>query len=105
MDKTTFQGRLLHVLPGRAKPGQEGAVAGSGVVDGKVLGKRDEGRGEVKSKVDAKRKQESTKGVNWASLYMNVSFFLLLHGLFLTDPILERRCCRLCCRPDGYVQI
>ncbi|OXG90689.1 multiple RNA-binding domain-containing protein 1 [Cryptococcus neoformans A2-102-5] len=71
LDKTTFQGRLLHVLPGRAKPGQEGAVAGSGVVDGKVLGKRDEGRGEVKSKVDAKRKQESTKGVNWASLYMN----------------------------------
>lgn len=59
------------------------------MVDGKVLGKRDEGRGEVKSKVDAKRKQESAKGVNWASLYMNVSVLLLLHKLFLTDLILE----------------
>ncbi|WVQ97046.1 hypothetical protein IAU59_004156 [Kwoniella sp. CBS 9459] len=69
LDKTTFQGRLLHVLPGRAKPGQEVDV--SGVVDGKVLGKAAEGRGEVKKGVDAKRKDESSKGVNWATLYMN----------------------------------
>lgn len=83
LDKTTFQGRLLHVLPGRVKPGQEGAVGGSGVVDSKVLGKRDQGKGEVKSKVDERRKQESAKGVNWASLYMNVSLFMLLYRLFL----------------------
>ncbi|WVF70675.1 hypothetical protein IAT40_005468 [Kwoniella sp. CBS 6097] len=69
LDKTTFQGRLLHVLPGRAKPGQEVDV--SGVVDGKVLGKAVEGRGEVKKGVDVKRKEESAKGVNWATLYMN----------------------------------
>nr|XP_031859355.1 multiple RNA-binding domain-containing protein 1 [Kwoniella shandongensis]KAA5526427.1 multiple RNA-binding domain-containing protein 1 [Kwoniella shandongensis] len=70
LDKTTFQGRLLHVLPGRAKPGQDGAGV-QGIVDGKVLGKADEGRGEVKKGVDAKRKEESARGVNWASLYMN----------------------------------
>ncbi|KAK8865652.1 multiple RNA-binding domain-containing protein 1 [Kwoniella newhampshirensis] len=70
LDKTTFQGRLLHVLPGRAKPGQDGAGV-QGIVDGKVLGKAAETRGEVKIGVDAKRKEESSRGVNWASLYMN----------------------------------
>jgi multiple RNA-binding domain-containing protein 1 len=71
LDKTAYQGRLLHVLPGRAKPGQERNVAG--VVDGKVLGKATEGRGDVKKGVDDKRKEQSAKGVNWASMYMNVS--------------------------------
>lgn len=71
LDKTTFQGRLLHVLPGRARPGQEKAAGTEGVTDGKVLGKAAEKRGEVKEKVDEKRKADSAKGVNWASLYMN----------------------------------
>lgn len=53
------------------------------MVDSKVLGKRDQGKGEVKSKVDERRKQESAKGVNWASLYMNVSMFMLLWRIFL----------------------
>ncbi|ORY24677.1 hypothetical protein BCR39DRAFT_317288 [Naematelia encephala] len=70
LDKTTFQGRLLHVLPGRAKPGQENSGV-QGVVDGKVLGKVAESRGEVKGKVDARRKDEGSKGVNWATMYMN----------------------------------
>nr|XP_018264963.1 multiple RNA-binding domain-containing protein 1 [Kwoniella dejecticola CBS 10117]OBR87121.1 multiple RNA-binding domain-containing protein 1 [Kwoniella dejecticola CBS 10117] len=69
LDKTTFQGRLLHVLPGRPKPGQ--AVAGASTVDGKVLGKANEAKGEVKRGVDERRKEESRKGVNWATLYMN----------------------------------
>ncbi|WVQ85516.1 multiple RNA-binding domain-containing protein 1 [Cryptococcus sp. DSM 104549] len=69
LDKTTFQGRLLHVLPGRAKPGQEVQVGGVG--EGKVLGKKDLERGEVKKGVDAKRKEESARGVNWATMYMN----------------------------------
>lgn len=71
LDKTTFQGRLLHVLPGRAKPGQE--VNMDGVLDGKVLGKVNTGKGEVKKGIEAKRKEESARGVNWATLYMNVS--------------------------------
>ncbi|WRT65936.1 uncharacterized protein IL334_002887 [Kwoniella shivajii] len=69
LDKTTFQGRLLHVLPGRSKPGQTTNVAG--VVDGKVLGKATEGKGEVKKGVEERRKEEGRKGVNWATLYMN----------------------------------
>ncbi|KAK6907587.1 multiple RNA-binding domain-containing protein 1 [Kwoniella mangroviensis CBS 8507] len=71
LDKTTFQGRLLHVLPGRPKPGQTIAANGGGVVDGKVLGKIDEQKGQVKKNVDEKRKEDSRKGLNWATLYMN----------------------------------
>lgn len=72
LDKTTFQGRLLHVLPGRARPGQESTTDTKGITDGKVLGKATETRGEVKNKVDEKRKADTAKGVNWATLYMNV---------------------------------
>lgn len=79
LDKKTFMGRLLHVLPGRAKPGasadsgvagvESGTGAGAGVVDGKVLGKVD--KRNIKAEVDARRRNESNKGLNWATLYMN----------------------------------
>lgn len=75
LDKKTFMGRLLHVLPGRAKPGAEGGSGvasienGAGVVDGKVLGKVD--KRNIKAEVDKRRKDESSKGLNWATLYMN----------------------------------
>ncbi|GMK60095.1 hypothetical protein CspeluHIS016_0903120 [Cutaneotrichosporon spelunceum] len=72
LDKMTFKGRLLHVLPGRARPGQETVVAaGKGTTDGKVLGKAAEARGDVKARQDEKRTQASAKGLNWATLYMN----------------------------------
>lgn len=71
LDKTTFQGRLLHVLPGRARPGQENVSGVAGIIDGKVLGKATEARGEVKQRQDEKRKADSARGVNWATLYMN----------------------------------
>jgi multiple RNA-binding domain-containing protein 1 len=74
LDRTIFLGRLLHVLPGRAKPGQEGLVAGEVMKDG-VLGKIKEAKGEVKKGVDAKRREESVRGVNWATMYMNVRWF------------------------------
>jgi multiple RNA-binding domain-containing protein 1 len=79
LDKKTFQGRLLHVLPGRArlgeqKEGKTGSKAeGVGEVKGEVLGKSKDGRDVVKGKKDEKRKETTTRGVNWASLYMNVS--------------------------------
>lgn len=77
LDKMTFKGRLLHVLPGRARPGQEAAIAAAdAVTGGKVLGKAAEQRGEVKSRQEDKRVQASAKGLNWATLYMNVSFHL-----------------------------
>ena len=72
LDKTTFQGRLLHVLPGRARPGPERTGAEK-IIGGDVLGKTKEGRAEVKGKIDAKRTEQSAKGVNWATMYMNVS--------------------------------
>lgn len=72
LDKKAFQGRLLHVLPGRARPGQETSGV-AGIVDGEVLGKAKEAKGEVKKNVDAKRKEDSARGVNWATLYMDVS--------------------------------
>ena len=60
MDKTSFQGRLLHILP---------------AVDRK--GKREEGEGDAKKKSlkqerDNKRKATAGKEFNWAMLYMNV---------------------------------
>ncbi|BEI87118.1 hypothetical protein CcaverHIS002_0704640 [Cutaneotrichosporon cavernicola] len=72
LDKMTFKGRLLHVLPGRARPGQETvAAAGKGTTDGKVLGKAAEARGDVKARQDDKRTEATAKGLNWATLYMN----------------------------------
>ncbi|KAI9634522.1 multiple RNA-binding domain-containing protein 1 [Dioszegia hungarica] len=77
LDKKTFQGRLLHVLPGRARPGDsEGGKEGKGpqgLGEGKgdVLGKTKEGRDVVKGKKDEKRKETNARGVNWAALYMN----------------------------------
>jgi multiple RNA-binding domain-containing protein 1 len=73
LDKTTFQGRLLHVLPGRARPGQEVKAQGVGEVQGGVLGKVKQGHSDVLNKSDAKKKADNAKGVNWATLYMNVS--------------------------------
>lgn len=86
LDKKTFQGRLLHILPGRAKPGQEARpmINGEGgeakvkkLEDGKeVLGKIKETRDVVKGKKEEKRKETNSRGVSWASLYMNVSVML-----------------------------
>ena len=42
------------------------------MVDGQVLGKSKETRGEVKKGVETRRKEETSKGVNWATMYMNV---------------------------------
>lgn len=80
-DGKTVMGRLLHVLPGRGKPGEAlsplPGTAGpttttandGGQLFGKVLGK--EAADNVKAKVDQRRKDESQRGLNWATLYMN----------------------------------
>jgi len=52
-----------------------------------VLGKMKEGRGDVKKGVDAKRKEEGTRGVNWATLYMNVSLRILAMDISAHGPI------------------
>ena len=60
LDKTPFQGRLLHIL---------GAVdrKGSTRVEDAEVGKT------VKGEKDAKRKAGAGKEFNWGMLYMNVS--------------------------------
>ncbi|TBU46842.1 RNA-binding domain-containing protein [Dichomitus squalens] len=59
LDKTSFQGRLLHVLPAVDRKGK--------VEDDKGEGKKRT----VKQDRDAKRKATAGKEFNWAMLYMN----------------------------------
>ncbi|KAI0632765.1 hypothetical protein C8Q77DRAFT_1058693 [Trametes polyzona] len=59
LDKTSFQGRLLHILP---------------AVDRKGKGSEEEGEGKkrsLKQDREAKRKAMAGKEFNWAMLYMN----------------------------------
>ncbi|KAL7412176.1 hypothetical protein BDY24DRAFT_370960 [Mrakia frigida] len=66
LDGRSFQGRLLHVLPGRAQLGVAGdGVAGVEGAEGTVKkATLKDGRGE-------KKKAEASKEFNWAMLYMN----------------------------------
>ncbi|KAM5538761.1 hypothetical protein V8D89_007483 [Ganoderma adspersum] len=59
LDKTSFQGRLLHVLPAVDRKGRVEVAEG----DGK--------KRTVKQDRDAKRKATAGKEFNWAMLYMN----------------------------------
>ena len=61
LDKTSFQGRLLHILPAvdREDSGAKGVEFGE--------------KSTVKGEKEKKRKQASAKEFNWAMLYMNVS--------------------------------
>ena len=61
LDKTSFQGRLLHILPAA-----ERESSGS-------TGVEDVRKSTVKADKDKKLKASSTKEFNWAMLYMNVS--------------------------------
>ncbi|KAJ9095967.1 hypothetical protein QFC21_005329 [Naganishia friedmannii] len=73
MDGRTYMGRLVHILPGRPKFGQQQLAQqgeeGQAVISGRVIGKDTERN--VKADIDKKRKDASGKGLNWATLYMN----------------------------------
>lgn len=58
LDRTIYQGRLLHILPAIVR----NAKPISGNLDG-VKG----------SRLEAKKKESGTNGLNWGSLFMNVS--------------------------------
>jgi multiple RNA-binding domain-containing protein 1 len=74
LDQHDFQGRLLHILP---------AVTRNSRTDSSTTASK--GKNSVKLEQDAKRKLESSKQFNWATLYMNVSFFWTsLSRAFLT---------------------
>lgn len=59
LDKKSFQGRLLHILPAVDRRGKPEVVD----ADGKKT---------LKDERDAKRKGTAGKEFNWAMLYMNV---------------------------------
>ncbi|KAI0641039.1 hypothetical protein C8Q79DRAFT_920627 [Trametes meyenii] len=59
LDKTSFQGRLLHILPAVDRKGKEGSMGG------------DEKKRSLKQDREAKRKATAGKEFNWAMLYMN----------------------------------
>ena len=62
MDGTSFQGRLIHILPATDRQGQR-------QMDDTDLKKRT-----LKGDRAQKRKETSGKDFNWAVLYMNVRF-------------------------------
>ena len=73
LDKTSFQGRLLHVLPAVDRKGKVEEADG----DGK--------KRTVKQDRDAKRKAVAGKEFNWAMLYMNVRTNTM--NIFLRAPV------------------
>ncbi len=60
LDKKSFQGRLLHILPAIDRKGNVVVEEGAGK------------RKTVKEERDAKRKTMAGKEFNWSMLYMNV---------------------------------
>ena len=72
LDKTSFQGRLLHILPAVDRRGKVEDAEG----DGK--------KRTVKQDRDVKRKAAAGKEFNWAMLYMNVRTAVVnIFGLLL----------------------
>ena len=58
LDKTSFQGRLLHILPAIDRKGTSENLNST--------------KNSVKSDKDKKRKESATREFNWSMLYMNV---------------------------------
>ena len=65
LDMTTFQGRLLHILPAKEKPQPKGEDLLGGVNGLKLSS--------VKKEKEKKRKNLAGNDFNWNSLYMSVS--------------------------------
>jgi multiple RNA-binding domain-containing protein 1 len=83
MDQTTFQGRIIHVLPAGPKYGKQPEVEGEAAQEGEgaalnteVLGKVKQGHAEVKKKKEKQATLADKHGVNWATMYMDVSLVL-----------------------------
>ena len=63
MDRASFQGRLLHVMPAITRAGKEEADARDSQGDKKMSLKKDR---------EAQRKESAGREFNWGMLYMNV---------------------------------
>ena len=75
LDKTSFQGRLIHILPA-AEQRRDGV---QGVEEIDTSGKKS-----LKSEREKKRKETSNKEFNWSMLYMNVSFTNFFYPTYTT---------------------
>lgn len=64
MDRASFQGRLLHVMPAVTRAGKEEADSRDSKGDQKKSLKKDR---------EAQRKESAGREFNWGMLYMNVS--------------------------------
>lgn len=64
LDGTTFQGRLLHIIPAREKPGKPDE-------------QQDGGNQSFKQKKKAELKSKSTEDYNWNTLFMSVRLRIL----------------------------
>lgn len=65
LDKTSFQGRLLHILPAIDRRGNNASEQIDGVT-----------KKSVKDDKEKKRKENAGREFNWSMLYMNVCTFL-----------------------------
>lgn len=74
LDKKSFQGRLLHILP---------AVDRKGKVTVEEVGKKKS----LKEERDAKKKANAGKDFNWSMLYMNVCNFGTLQYILFAHRI------------------
>ena len=80
LDKKSFQGRLLHILP---------AVDRRGRVTVEEIGKKT-----LKEEREAKKKATAGREFNWSMLYMNVCTFYTINR-FLSLPTFAERCRRV----------
>ncbi len=77
LDKVSFQGRLLHILPAVDRNGSERATDLSGKPK------------TVKAAKEKKRKDMAGREFNWSMLYMNVCYAIcsvLIHSDFCSFP-------------------
>ena len=77
LDKKSFQGRLLHILPAVDRKAKFEVLEG------------DEKKKSVKDEKSAKRKVMAGKEFNWSMLYMNVGTFFFFEKV-VSDPPLCR---------------
>lgn len=97
LDKKSFQGRLLHILPAVDRKG-------------KLEGMEEAGTKSLKDARHAKRKAVAGRDFNWSMLYMNVRQALVIQPvtsrslIYLACRISERRRRFLGCRPSGCSQ-
>ena len=94
LDKTSFQGRLLHILPAAERSGVQAV-------------EEKDGKSTLRGDKEKKRKENASKEFNWSFLYMNVSrvVFAIYSTLLMNDHCVGRCCCFVNCRPYEYSKV